>query len=158
RDAEGRVRGQFVATGAQPGFFARLAPHGFADLDEAFFAPGPAADTDPDLARDRARGELAQAAAQRKPPAAMDTAPAQKPVVPDTAPEQKPVVPDTAPEQKPVAPDTTPEQKPVPQRTRPQEESRPPPQPAPHRAPVSPLRPPDLAPPGEPSIQLDPEL
>jgi pilus assembly protein CpaF len=40
RDADGRVRGQFVTHGALPSFFARLSAGGFGDVDQAYFAKG----------------------------------------------------------------------------------------------------------------------
>jgi pilus assembly protein CpaF len=40
RDADGRVRGQFISHGVKPAFFARLAASGFGDVDETYFAKG----------------------------------------------------------------------------------------------------------------------
>ena len=40
RDADGRVRGQFISHGVKPAFFARLAGSGFGDVDETYFAKG----------------------------------------------------------------------------------------------------------------------
>ncbi len=39
KDEEGRIQGYHAPTGALPSFLDRLAPYGFADIDEAFFDP-----------------------------------------------------------------------------------------------------------------------
>ena len=91
KDADGRVRGRFVSAGVKPGWFSRLAPNGFGDVDASFFEPGAAEITDPD---------------------AMPPAPVAEPPKPDTEVEQQPlaVAPRAAPlpPTRPVAPKAPP--------------------------------------------------
>ena len=87
RDADGRVRGQFLTHGVKPAFFGRLAASGFGDLDESYFAKG--VEVPAERAPDEITDELKPVAPPRPPVAK----PARKPEAPRTP---APPVPRTA--------------------------------------------------------------
>ena len=78
RDADGRVRGQFVWQGRKPAFFARLSASGYGDLDESYFASG--ADLPDEEPPEPVNGELQPVAAPEPP--MRDALPERAPVRP----------------------------------------------------------------------------
>ena len=67
RDADGRVRGHFVSHGTKPAFFARLAPSGFGDVDESWFAQGVDVPLEPEMRDDEPKPAAAPEPAAVRP-------------------------------------------------------------------------------------------